>query len=186
MRFALPPDATRRDGAVEPEGRRGHIRRLRLRPCRPGAAGTAQRRLCLYLPLPGRRGGLPQQPASRREHIPDSGSRPGGNGIEISGLDSRPPVGIQEGVYRAWEGRGIPAGSGRASWRIDGLPQPGVFTRIGGTLSGGSFWLTAIPSAMGAAYCWPCWCWACSADTGLRLPGRRSRRHFSLPLWGSG
>ena len=70
--------------------------------------------------------------------------------IEISGLDSRPPVGIQEGVYRAWEGRGIPAGPG-VELRIDGLPQPGVLTRIGGTLSGGSFWLTAIPSAMGAA-----------------------------------
>ena len=70
--------------------------------------------------------------------------------IEISGLDSRPPVGIQEGVYRAWEGRGIPAGPG-VELRLESLPQPGVFTRIGGALSGGSFWLTAIPSAMGVA-----------------------------------
>ena len=70
--------------------------------------------------------------------------------VEISGLDPRPPVGIQEGVYRAWEGRGLPAGPG-IDLRMSGLPQPGVFTRIGGALSGGSFWMTAIPSAMGAA-----------------------------------
>lgn len=70
--------------------------------------------------------------------------------VEISGLSPRPPVGIQEGVYRAWEGRDIPAGPG-VQLRLDGLPQPGLPARIGGTLSGAGFWLAAIPSAMGAA-----------------------------------
>ena len=70
-------------------------------------------------------------------------------GIEISGLDARPPIGIQEGVYRAWEGREIPPGPG-VDLRVDGLPQPGVLASVGAALSGGSFWLTAIPSAVGA------------------------------------
>ena len=70
--------------------------------------------------------------------------------VEISGLSPRPPVGIQEGVYRAWEGRDIPAGQG-VQLRLDGLPQPGLPARIGGTLGGAGFWLAAIPSAMGAA-----------------------------------
>ena len=70
--------------------------------------------------------------------------------VEISGLSPRPPVGIQEGVYRAWEGRDIPAGPG-VQLRLAGLPQPGLPSRIGGTLGGAGFWLAAIPSAMGAA-----------------------------------
>lgn len=70
--------------------------------------------------------------------------------VEISGLSPRPPVGIQEGVYRAWEGRDIPAGQG-VQLRLAGLPQPGLPARIGGTLSGAGFWLAAIPSGMGAA-----------------------------------
>ena len=69
--------------------------------------------------------------------------------VEISGLDARPPVGIQEGVYRAWEGREIPPGPG-VDLRVDGLPQPGVLASVGATLSDSSFWLTAIPSAIGA------------------------------------
>ena len=70
--------------------------------------------------------------------------------IEVSGLEARAPVGIQEEVYRAWESRGIPAGPG-VQIVFDGLPQPGTLARVGRTLSGSSFWLTAIPSAMGAA-----------------------------------
>jgi len=90
------------------------------------------------------RNSLPQGASIFQILVPDRWE-----GIEISGLDSRPPVGIQEGVYRAWEGRGIPAGPG-VELRIDGLPQPGVLASVGATLSGSSFWLTAIPSAMGA------------------------------------
>ena len=33
---------------------------------------------------------------------------------------------------------------------MEGLPQPGVLASVGATLSGSSFWLTAIPSAVGA------------------------------------
>ncbi len=70
--------------------------------------------------------------------------------VEIGGLAARPPVGIGEGVYRAWEARDVPAGPG-VELRLEGLPQPGVMARVGSTLSGGGFWITAIPSAMGAA-----------------------------------
>ena len=71
-------------------------------------------------------------------------------GVAIGGLTSRPPVGIGEQVYRAWEARDVPAGPG-VQLRLDGLPQPGVMSRVGRTLSGSPFWITAIPSAMGAA-----------------------------------
>ena len=69
--------------------------------------------------------------------------------IEIDGLNSRPPVGIGDTVYRAWEGRDIPPGAG-VQLRFDGLPQPGGFALVGNTLSSGNFWFTVIPSAMGA------------------------------------
>ena len=70
--------------------------------------------------------------------------------VKIGGMTPRPPVGIGEGVYRAWEARDVPVGPG-VEIRLSGLPQPGVMSRIGRTLSGGPFWKTAIPSAMGAA-----------------------------------
>ena len=70
--------------------------------------------------------------------------------MEIGGLTPRPPVGIGDGLYRAWEAREVPPGPG-VELRLDGLPQPGAMARVGRTLSGGSFWMTAIPSAMGAA-----------------------------------
>ena len=69
--------------------------------------------------------------------------------LEIGGLTPRPPVGIGDEIYRAWEGRDIAAGAG-VQLRFDGLPQPGVLARVGSTLAGGNFWITAIPSAMGA------------------------------------
>ena len=71
------------------------------------------------------------------------------DGIEISGLSSREPVGIQDDIYRAWEGRDIPPGPG-VDLEFSGLPQPGVLSRLGGTLSDSPFWLAAIPSAVGA------------------------------------
>ena len=69
--------------------------------------------------------------------------------IEISGLNSREPVGIQDDIFRAWEGRDIPPGPG-VELEIGGLPQPGVLARLGGTVSDSPFWLAAIPSAVGA------------------------------------
>lgn len=69
--------------------------------------------------------------------------------VTVGGLAARPPVGIGDEVYRAWEARDIPAGPG-VQLRFDGLPQPGVLARAGSALSGGRFWTTAIPSAAGA------------------------------------
>ena len=69
--------------------------------------------------------------------------------IDIAGIESREPVGIQDEIYRAWEGRDIPPGPG-VDLELGSLPQPGVLARVGGTLSGSPFWLVAIPSATGA------------------------------------
>ena len=148
MRFALPPDAD--NVTVQSNLSGGEVISVGsgfalAAPVPPGQHSVD---FAYTFPYQGGevayRNSLPQGANIFQILVPDQWEN-----IEISGLDSRPPVGIQEGVYRAWEGRGIPAGPG-VELRIDGLPQPGVFTRIGGTLSGGSFWLTAIPSAMGA------------------------------------
>ena len=58
-------------------------------------------------------------------------------------------MGIQDDIFRAWEGRDIPPGPG-VELEIGGLPQPGVLARLGGTVSDSPFWLAAIPSAVGA------------------------------------
>ena len=71
-------------------------------------------------------------------------------GVAVGGLAPRPPVGIGEQVYRAWEARDVPGDTG-IQITLTGLPQPGVMSQVTGALSGGHFWITAIPSAMGAA-----------------------------------
>ena len=45
--------------------------------------------------------------------------------VDISGIESREPVGIQDEIYRAWEGRDIPPGPG-VDLELGSLPQPGV------------------------------------------------------------
>ena len=148
MRFALPPDAA--NVTVQSNLQGGEIISVGsgfalTAPVPPGEHSVD---FAYTFPYQGGevayRNSLPQGASIFQILVPDRWE-----GIEISGLDSRPPVGIQEGVYRAWEGRGIPAGPG-VELRIDGLPQPGVLASVWATLSGSSFWLTAIPSAMGA------------------------------------
>ena len=148
MRFALPPDAA--NVTVQSNLQGGEIISVGsgfalTAPVPPGEHSVD---FAYTFPYQGGevayRNSLPQGASIFQILVPDRWED-----IEISGLDSRPPVGIQEGVYRAWEGRGIPAGPG-VELRIDGLPQPGVLASVGATLSDSSFWLTAIPSAMGA------------------------------------
>ena len=149
MRFALPPDAA--NVTVQSDLRGGEIISVGSGfalavPVPPGEHSVD---FAYSFPYRGGevayRNSLPQGARIFQILVPDQWES-----VEVSGLDARPPVGIQEGVYRAWEGRALPAGPG-IDLRLEGLPQPGVFTRVGGALSGGSFWLTAIPSAMGAA-----------------------------------
>ena len=71
-------------------------------------------------------------------------------GVAVGGLVPRPPVGIGEQVYRAWEARDVPGDTG-IQITLTGLPQPGVMSQVAGALSGGHFWMTTIPSTMGAA-----------------------------------
>ena len=149
MRFALPPDAS--NVTVQSDLRGGEVISVGsgfalAAPVPPGQHSVD---FAYTFPYQGGevayRNSLPQGADIFQILVPDSWES-----VEISGLNSRQPVGIQEGVYRAWEGRDIPAGPG-VELRLEGLPQPGMFTRIGGTLSGSAFWLTAIPSVMGAA-----------------------------------
>ena len=147
MRFALPPDAA--DVTVQSSLRGGEIISVGSGFALTAPVPPGEHSVDFAYTFPyedgsmAYRNSLPQGADIFQILVPDRWE-----GVEISGLEARPPVGIQEGVYRAWEGREIPPGPG-VELRLDGLPQPGIAARIGAELSGSNFWLTAIPSAMG-------------------------------------
>ncbi len=149
LRFALPPGAV--DVAVQSDLRGGEVISVGSGFALTAAVPPGEHSVDFAYRFPygdgavAYRNSLPQGAGIFQVLVPERW-----DGVELSGLGARPPVGIQEAVYRAWEGRDIPAGQG-VGLRLAGLPQPGVLARIGGALSGGGFWLTAIPSAMGAA-----------------------------------
>ena len=148
MRFALPPDAT--GVTVQSNLQGGELISVGsgfalTAPVPPGEHSVDFAYTFPYADSSmAYRNSLPQGSRIFQILVPDQWES-----VEISGLDARPPIGIQEGVYRAWEGREIPPGPG-VDLRMEGLPQPGVLASVGATLSGNSFWLTAIPSAVGA------------------------------------
>ena len=148
MRFALPPDAA--EVTVQSNLRGGEIISVgsgfALTAAVPPGAHSVD--IAYTFPYEGGRleyrNSLPQGADIFQVLVPEQWSD-----LEVRGLTARPPVGIGDEVYRAWEARDIPAGPG-VQLGFDGLPQPGVLSQVGNTLSGGSFWITAIPSAMGA------------------------------------
>ena len=149
LRFALPPGAV--DVAVQSDLRGGEVISVGSGFALTAAVPPGEHSVDFAYRFPygdgavAYRNSLPQGAGIFQVLVPERW-----DGVELSGLSARPPVGIQEAVYRAWEGRDLPAGQG-VELRLEGMPQPGVLARIGGTLSGGGFWLAAIPSAMGAA-----------------------------------
>jgi len=70
-------------------------------------------------------------------------------GVSVPGLAQIPAVMIQATSYRAWEGRDFPPGRG-LELALTGLPEPGVWIRFSRSLTDGTFWQVAIPSAVGA------------------------------------
>lgn len=147
MRFALPPDAT--DITVQSNLRGGDVISVGSGFALTAAVPPGEHSVDFAYSFPYQggslefRNSLPQGAAIFQILVPERFS-----GLEIGGLTPRPPVGIGDEIYRAWEGRDIPAGVG-VQLRFDGLPQPGVLARVGSALAGGSFWVTAIPVAMG-------------------------------------
>ncbi len=148
MRFALPPNAA--NVTVQSDLRGGEVISVGTgfaltAPVPPGEHSVD---FAYTFPIDGGsvtyRNSLPQGAGIFQILVPERW-----DGIEIGGLDARQPVGIQDEIYRAWEARDIPAGPG-INIVMNGLPQPGLFARAGSTLEGDSFWLTAIPSAVGA------------------------------------
>ena len=149
MRFALPPGAA--DVTVQSNLRGGEVISVGsgfalAAPVPPGEHSVD---FAFTFPYEGGsldyRNSLPQGAEIFQILVPQQWAD-----IEVGGLVPRDPVGIGNEVYLAWEGRDIPAGPG-VQLDFKGLPQPGVFARLGTTLSGESLWMNAIPSAMGAA-----------------------------------
>ncbi len=148
MRFALPPDAA--DVTVQSNLRGGEIISVGSGFALTAAVPPGEHSVDFAYTFPYEggsldfRNSLPQGADIFQILVPERW-----DGVEIEGLKLRPPVGIGEEVYRAWEGRDIPPGPG-VQLRFEGLPEPGVLAQVGTALSSGSFWITAIPSAMGA------------------------------------
>ena len=148
MRFALPPGAA--DVTVQSNLRGGEIISVGSGFALTAAVPPGQHSVDFAYTFPYQdgsldyRNSLPQGADIFQVLVPNRWE-----GVNIGGLAPRPAVGIGDEIYHAWEGRDIPAGPG-VQLAFSGLPQPGVLARVGSTLSGGSFWITAIPSAMGA------------------------------------
>ena len=148
MRFALPPEAS--DITVQSNLRGGDVISVGSGFALTAAVPPGEHSVDFAYNFPYQdgslefRNSLPQGAAIFQILVPERFA-----GLEIGGLTPRPPVGIGDEIYRAWEGRDIPPGVG-VQLRFGGLPQPGVLARVGSTLAGGSFWVTAIPAAMGA------------------------------------
>ena len=148
MRFALPPNAA--DVTVQSNLRGGEIISVGSGFALTAAVPPGQHSVDFAYTFPYEggsleyRNSLPQGVEIFQVLVPEEWAS-----VEIGGLSPRPPVAIGNEVYQAWEGRDIPAGPG-VRLAFQGLPQPGIGARLGRTLSGGSFWLTTIPSAVGA------------------------------------
>ena len=148
MRFALPPEAT--DITVQSNLRGGDVISVGSGFALTAAVPPGEHSVDFAYNFPYQggslefRNSLPQGAAIFQILVPERFAN-----LEVGGLTPRPPVGIGDEIYRAWEGRDIPAGVG-VQLRFDGLPQPGVLARVGSTLAGGNFWVAAIPAAMGA------------------------------------
>lgn len=70
-------------------------------------------------------------------------------GVEVTPLLPIPDVDVQGASYRAWEGRDFAPGEG-VDLELTNLPQPGLWARLEKSVTDGTFWKIAIPSAVGA------------------------------------
>ena len=70
-------------------------------------------------------------------------------GVAVGPLQSVSPVNIETSLYRTWEGRNFEPGQGIAL-ELTNLPQPSLGARLEKSITDGTFWKIAIPSAVGA------------------------------------
>ena len=68
--------------------------------------------------------------------------------VEVAPLQPISSVEIAGAAFRAWEGRGFEPGQGTVL-ELSNLPQPGLATRLQKSITDGTFWQVAIPSAFG-------------------------------------
>ena len=129
LRFALPPGAV--DVAVQSDLRGGEVISVGSGFALTAAVPPGEHSVDFAYRFPygdgavAYRNSLPQGAGIFQVLVPERW-----DGVELAGLSARPPVGIQEAVYRAWEGRDLPAGQGvglrwrgcrsRGFWRASG------------------------------------------------------------------
>ena len=148
LRFALPPNAA--DLNVESNLRGGDIIAIPTGFALTSPVPPGDHSIVFSYSFPYEGSSL-----SYRQSLPQGASvfqvlvRERLTGVSIPGLNPVPPVDIQGTSYRAWEGRDIPPGRG-LELALTGLPEPGVWTRFSSSVTDGTFWQVAIPSAVGA------------------------------------
>jgi hypothetical protein len=69
--------------------------------------------------------------------------------IQVSGLQSLPPLDVDGSIYRAWEARDFVPGEGLMV-ELTNLPQPNLLTRLEKSVTDGTFWQITIPTTLGA------------------------------------
>ena len=148
LRFALPPDAS--DLNVESDLRGGDIIAIPTGFALTSPVPPGDHSVVFSYRFPYEGSGL----AYRQSLVQGAGVfqvlvPEGLTGVSVPGLAQVPPVDIQGTRYQAWEGRDFPPGRG-LELALTGLPEPGVWTRFGSSVTDGTFWQVAIPSAVGA------------------------------------
>ncbi len=71
-------------------------------------------------------------------------------GVTVSPLQTVSEVSIDSSLYRVWEGRDFGRGQG-ITLELSNLPEPSLGARLEKSVTDGTFWKIAIPSALGAA-----------------------------------
>jgi hypothetical protein len=85
--------------------------------------------------------------------------------IQVPGLKSLPPLNVEGSRYRVWEAQDLAPGEGLMV-ELANLPQPSLLTRLGKSVTNGTFWQITIPTTLGAALA------LVLLYAGLKAPGR--------------
>jgi hypothetical protein len=149
LRFSLPPQATGLDlqsdlmgGEIIPVGTGFAV----IAPVAPGEHDIS---FSFQFPYQGSafayQQNLPQGVEVYQVLIPERLGQ-----IQVSGLQSSPPLDVEGSNYRVWEAQDFAPGEGLMV-ELTNLPQPSLLARLGKSVTDGTFWHITIPATLGAA-----------------------------------
>ena len=149
MRFSLPPDAAELDVATDLVGGEVIPVGTGFALTAPAPPGRHQVSFTFTVPYAADtlawRDNTLQGAESFRVVIPSEL-----DGISVNGLPAAAPISLADVSYVVWQSEDIAPGAG-VNLELTGLPEPGVFTWIGGGLSEPAFWFAAVPILVAVA-----------------------------------